>query len=97
MNGAYKGSLENADSLNDFMQINKRMEERISVLIGHLARTHVRTWDNGYELGQVKMMLNELEMQNKYLYDHNEKLMERVSALEKGEGFLGDRKKLRKA
>lgn len=43
------------------------------------------------------MLLTGMELQNKYLYDHNEKLAERISALENGEGFLGDRKKLHNA
>ncbi|WP_057911940.1 hypothetical protein [Peribacillus muralis] len=89
--------LEGEDSLSKFMQDNKQMEERLSVLIGLMAKNHVRTWDNEYELGQVKSMLIELELQNKYLYDHNEKLMKRISALEKGAGYLNERKKLREA
>ncbi|MGE6377180.1 hypothetical protein [Peribacillus muralis] len=92
-----KNYLRKEESLYKILQTNKHMEERLSVLIGHVAKTHVRTWDNEYELGQVKSMLIELEMQNKYLYDHNEKLTERISALEKSAGLLVDRKKLRKA
>ncbi|MCK1994503.1 hypothetical protein GW626_21725 [Peribacillus muralis] len=89
--------LEGEDSLTKFMQDNKQMEERLSVLIGHMAKNHVRTWDIEFELGQVKSMLIELELQNKYLYDHNEKLTKRISALEKGAGYLNERKKLREA
>ncbi|AOH57162.1 hypothetical protein ABE28_022690 [Peribacillus muralis] len=92
-----KDCLRKEDSLYKILQTNKHMEERLSVLIGHVAKTQVRTWDNEYEIGQVKSMHIELETQNKYLYDHNEKLTERISALEKSAGLLADRKKLRKA
>ncbi|PJN88245.1 hypothetical protein [Bacillus sp. mrc49] len=84
-------------SLYKIVQNNKRLEERVSILIGYVARAQVRNWDNEYELRKVKVLLTGMELQNKYLYDHNEKLAERISALEKGEGFLGDRKKLRNA
>ncbi|MFJ7752836.1 hypothetical protein ACQKGI_16195 [Peribacillus muralis] len=92
-----KNCLRKEDFLYNLLQTNKHMEERLSVLIGHVAKTQVSTWDNEYEIGQVKSMLIELETQNKYLYDHNEKLIERISALEKSAGLLADRKKLRKA
>ncbi|MGE7761855.1 hypothetical protein [Peribacillus sp. NPDC097895] len=86
-----------AASIFQTIQNNKRMEELISDLIRLVAKTHVKASDNEYELVQIKLMLAQLVSQNKYLYDHNEKLTERISALEQGEGCFGDRKKLRKA
>ncbi|WP_185113037.1 hypothetical protein [Peribacillus simplex] len=36
-------------SLYKIVQNNKRLEERVSILIGHVARAQVRNWDNENE------------------------------------------------
>jgi hypothetical protein len=61
----------------------QRIEELIGDLIRHVAKTHGKTTDNEFELIQIKLMLSQIEEQNKYLYEHNEKLTERITALEK--------------
>ncbi|AMM95134.1 hypothetical protein UP17_24005 [Peribacillus simplex] len=74
------------------MHEKKRMEELISDLIRHVAKTHVKTSNNEYELVQINLMLTQLKTQNKYLYEHNEKLMQRISALEQSIKYSDDEK-----
>ena len=64
------------------IQDKQRMEELIGDLIRHVAKTHVQTKVNEDELKHLKIKVAQLESHNKYLYEHNEKLENRITDLE---------------
>lgn len=65
------------------LQDKQRMEELIGDLIRHVAKTLVQTKENEDELKHLTLKVAQLESYNKYLYEHNEKLENRVSDLER--------------